>query len=161
MPTPYAALRRQFQPSQGPILLARLHLQVYKDDVGINVSPDLRIKNAGYSTANELQVQLSGHAKFPLQTPLWEFNTYKDFAGYTKAIHPDQTTNIQLNSDRINGVVWPPDDASFTTKVKLYSRDSRPFEYQFNVSWATLRQSYEADPHKTIPVDGVLAEADQ
>ncbi len=161
IPTPYAALRRQFQPSQGPILWARLHLQVYKDDVGISVSPDLRIKNAGYSTANELQVQLSGHAKFPPHTQLWEFNSYTDFGGYTKAIHPDQTINISLRSDRINGVAWPPDDASFTTKVKLYSRDSRPFEYQFNVSWATLRQSHEADPHQTIPVDGVLAEADQ
>jgi len=161
IPTPYAALRRQFQPSQGPILWARLHLQVYKDNVGISVSPDLRIWNAGYSTANELQVQLSGHAKFPPRMPLWEFNSYADFAGYTKAIHPDQTTNIRLNSDRINGVEWPPDDAAFTTKVKLYSRDSRPFEYLFNVSWATLRQSFEADPHQTIPVDGVLVEADQ
>jgi len=160
IPTPYAALRRQFQPSPGPILWARCHLQVYKDNVGISVSPDLRIKNAGYSTANELQVQLSGHAKFPLHAPLWEFISYTDFASYTKSIHPDQIINLRLNSDRINGIVWPPGEASFMAEVKLYSRDSRPFQYKFNVSWATLRQSYEADPHKAIPIDGVLAETD-
>ncbi len=160
MPTPYAALRRQFQPSLGPILCARFHIQVYKDDAGISVSPDLRIWNAGYSSANELQVRLSGHPIFPKHAQNWEFTSYTDVAGYTKPIHPDQIINIRLNSNRIGGSSWPLDDESFTAEIKLYSRDSRPFEYRFSVSWQSLRLAYESGPQKPILVNGVLAESD-
>lgn len=160
IPTPYAALRRQFQPQQGPVLWVRSYLRVYKDGQGMGVSPEVRIKNAGYSTANDVVLQLSGHALFANHTPQWEGTGYGNMRAYTKPIHPDQTVSKTLNSDRIGGNDWPPDEANFIFNVKLYARDSRPFEYRFDVLWGTLRQQWETDQHKQVVVDGRLVEED-
>ena len=148
----YTELKRLFQPALGPVYATTAIATAYSltsGDDGFGAAITVQIKNVGTATANDLLITIDGGGSLH-ENEIWKTQAYNAVAS-NRSVHPERVTSLRVTGFNLLGGREYPKDFAVQFKLKIYSRDTKPFEFDFHLPWEELKQAKSENRHYQVP----------
>ncbi|MCX6850908.1 MAG: hypothetical protein NTY98_18505 [Verrucomicrobia bacterium] len=148
----YTELKRLFQPALGAIYEAVASATAYSltsGDHGLGAAINVQIKNVGTATAKDLLITINGGG-FLQENEIWKTLAHNAVAS-NSSVHPERVISLRVAGYQLVGGREYPKDFAVQFKLKIYSRDTKPFEFDFHLPWEELKQAKAKNSHYHAP----------
>ncbi len=148
----YTELKRLFEPKIAPIyeLDAKARVSyLTSDKVALTAHFTAQISNIGHGSGSNVVAVFQGNGCFHRCTS-WGITSDLKSLYLEKNLHPGQQTRISFKSEPLP-LSDDPQQNGFEFSLKIYSNNTRPFEFRFGLTAAELASRLEANQEQKVP----------